>query len=214
MVRIIVADDHYVVRQGVRALLETQPDLEVVDEVGDGQQLLRSIESSRPDVVILDLMMPALSGLEVLPQLVRLCPDARVIIFSMYANEPYVMQALQEGAVGYVLKDASPDDLVRAVREVLAGRRFLSAPLSERAIEAYVSGAGDSEDPYENLTAREREVLRLAAEGLPSTGIAERLFISPRTVQVHRTNLTRKLGLRTQTDLVRFAIKRGILSLE
>ena len=158
--------------------------------------------------------MPDLNGLEALPQLVRLCPDTRVIIFSMYANEPYVMQALQEGAAGYVLKDAPPDDLMRAVRQVLDGRRFLSAPLSEQAIEAYINSSGKGEDPYKGLTAREREVLRLVAEGFSNTQVAEHLFISPRTVQVHRTNLTRKLGLRTQTDLIRFAIKRGILPLE
>jgi DNA-binding NarL/FixJ family response regulator len=133
----------------------------------------------------------------------------------MHANEPYVLEALKNGASGYVLKDSSGTDLVHAVRQVMLGQRYLSPPLSERAVEAYMQKSVETSlDPYEALTDREREVLQLAAEGLSNPEIASRLSISPRTVETHRANLMRKLGLKTQTDLIRYALRRGILPME
>jgi DNA-binding NarL/FixJ family response regulator len=158
------------------------------------------------------MMMPGLNGLEVTRQVTKSVPKTRVIILSMYANDAYVFESLRNGASGYVLKDSQPSDLIEAVREVAAGRRYLSPPLSERALELYerkVESAPD--DPYELLTTREREVLQMVAEGRTSVEIANRLFISPRTAEGHRANLMRKLGLQNHTDLVRFALKRGIL---
>ena len=209
---ILLADDHPIVRHGLRTLLEAEPDFHIAGETDDGLETVRLVEHLQPDVLVLDLMMPSLNGLEVTRQVCRRVPKTRVIILSMHANEAYVLEALRHGAMGYVLKETSAAALVRAVREVVAGRRYLSAPLSERAIEAYIQKASEGIlDPYETLTTREREVLHLAAEGHTNAEIAARLTISPRTVEVHRANMMRKLGLRTQTDLIRYALRRGIL---
>jgi len=215
-IKIVLADDHRVVREGFRALLAGQKDFQIVAETGDGLEAIRLVEKHQPDVLLIDLMMPGLGGLEVTRQLTQRKSPVRVVVLSMHANEAYVIEALKNGAVGYVLKDASSADLVRAVREAVAGRRYLSPPLSEKSIEAYAQKARTSEtlDPYQTLTTREREVLQLSAEGHTNPQIAARLFISPRTVETHRSNLMHKLALRTHTDLIRYALKRGIVSIE
>ena len=214
-VSILLADDHQVVRQGLRALLEAEPDFRVVGEAADGLEATRLVERLHPDVAVVDLIMPGLGGLEVTRQITTRVPETRVVVLSMHANEAYVLEALRNGAAAYVLKDSSAAELVEAVRAVVAGRHYLSAPLSERAIDTYRQGAKKATlDIYETLTMREREVLHLAAEGHSGPEIASRLSISPRTVETHRANLMRKLGLQTQTDLVRYALRRGILSIE
>ena len=165
-------------------------------------------------VLVVDLMMPGLSGLEVTRQVRQRSPRTHIVILSMYSNEAYVLEALRNGAAAYVLKDSTAADLVHAVREVVAGRRYLSPPLSERAIETYTEKAKSTlMDPYETLTTRERQVLHLAAEGCTNAEIGDRLSISPRTVETHRANLMRKLGLESQTDLIRYALRRGIIPL-
>ena len=215
MTTIVLADDHHIVRQGLRVLLEGQPDFQLVGEAGDGLEAVQLTERLKPDVLIIDLMMPSLNGLEATRQVSQRSPHTRVVILSMHANEAYVLEALRNGAAGYVLKDSSAADLVHAVREVVAGRRYLSSPLSERAIAAYIQKASDvALDPYEMLTNREREVLHLAAEGYTNAEIADQLSISPRTAETHRANLMHKLGLRTHTDLIRYALRRGILPME
>lgn len=215
MTTILLADDHHVVRQGLRALLEGEPGFSIVGEASDGLEAADLVERLKPDILIVDLMMPGLNGLEVTRQVGRRSPDTRVILLSMHANEAYVLEALRNGATAYVLKDCTAAELVSAVREVEAGRRYLSPPLSERAIESYLQKAEAATlDIYNTLTAREREVLQLAAEGHSNSDISARLFISPRTVEIHRANLMRKLGLRNQTDLIRFALRRGIVPLE
>lgn len=212
---IVLADDHHVVRQGLRAVLEAEPEFSVVAEAADGLDALRQVGELRPHVLIVDLMMPGLGGLEVTRQARKCSPHTHVVVLSMHGSEAYVLEALRNGAAAYVLKNASTADLVQAVYEVTSGRRYLSPPLSERAIEAYVERAHTSlADPYESLTAREREVLHLAAEGNSHARVAARLGISPRTAEVHRANLMRKLNLHCQTDLIRFAIQRGIVQLE
>ncbi|MBL8172938.1 MAG: response regulator transcription factor, partial [Acidobacteria bacterium] len=188
---------------------------ELVGEAGDGLEAVRLAERLKPDVLITDVMMPGLNGLEVARQVSKSLPRTRIIILSMYTNDAYVFEALKNGALGYVLKDSQAADLIQAVREVAAGRRYLSPPLSERALELYMRQVESvPEDPYELLTDREREVLQLVAEGRTSAEIAERLFISPRTAEGHRANLMRKLNLQTQADLIRFAVKRGIVPLD
>lgn len=210
--RIVLADDHHVVREGLRALLEAEPDLTVAGEAADGLTTVHLVERVKPDVLVVDVMMPALNGLEVTRQVVRRSPDTRVIVLSMYSDESYVMEALKNGAAAYVLKSSTRSDLVQAIREVMAGERYLSAPLSARAVEAYVERAKGTEvGAYDTLTSREREVLQLAAEGHTNAEIAARLSISSRTVETHRSAVMRKLGLRRQTDLVRYALRRGIL---
>ena len=215
MISIVLADDHHVVRYGLRLLLELEPDFSIVGEAGDGLTAVQMAERLRPDVLVVDLMMPGLSGLEVARQVSQRCPRTRVAILSIHANEAYVLEALRYGAAAYVLKDASPDDFVQAVREVAAGRRYLSAPFSERAIDAYVAKARSRRlDVYDTLTTREREVLHLAAEGRTAPQIASLLCISPRTAETHRANMMHKLGLRSRSDLIRYALRRGILPLE
>ena len=215
MPTIVLADDHVVVRQGLKALLEAEAGLRVVGEAADGMEAVHMVERLSPDVLVTDLMMPSLNGLEVTRQTRKRSPQTRIVILSMYSNEAYVVEALRGGAMAYVLKDSSAADLVQAVREVTVGHRYLSPPLSERAIEAYTRLAEASNlDTFDMLGSREREVLHLAAEGLSNTEIAARLSISPRTAETHRANLKRKLGLRGQADLVRYAVTRGILPMQ
>ncbi len=212
---IVLADDHQVVRHGLRVLLEAEPDFRIVGEAGDGLETLEALERLQPDILILDLMMPGMNGLEVARQAGKCSPRTNIVVLSMHTNEAYVVEALRAGARAYVLKSATSDELVRAIREAVAGRRYLSAPLSEHAIEVYTRKAEAAVvDPHEMLTDRERTVLQLTAEGYTSAEIAAKLCISPRTAETHRSNLMRKLSLRTQSDLIRYAIRRGILPME
>jgi DNA-binding NarL/FixJ family response regulator len=215
MTTIVLADDHQLVRQGLRALLEVESDLRVIGEAGDGLEAVRLVERLNPNVVVLDLMMPGINGLEVTRQLKKNSFQTGIVILSMYADEAYVLEALGNGASAYVLKDSNASDLVHAVREVAAGRRYLSPPLSDRAIEVYQETArATAIDRYETLTTREREVLHLSAEGCTSSEIASRLGISARTAETHRTHLMSKLGLHTQVELIRYALRRGIIQLD
>jgi two-component system, NarL family, response regulator NreC len=209
---IVLADDHHVVRQGLRALLESEPDFSLVGEAGDGLEAVRLAERLKPNVLIVDLMMPGINGLEVTRQVIDNALQTRVLVLSMHANDAYVLEALKNGATGYLLKNSAASDLVQAVRDVAAGHRHLSPSISERAIDLLVQKTQASTlDVYETLTTREREVLQLAAEGNPNAEIGDRLFISSRTVETHRANLMRKLGLENHTELVLFAVRRGII---
>lgn len=211
-ITIVLADDHRVVREGLRALLEAESDLSVIGDAGDGLSAIRLVNRVKPDVLLLDLMMPGLNGQEVTRQVRKSSPKTHVIVLSMHSSEPYVMEVLRNGAAGYVLKDASYTDLIRAIREVMAGWRYLSPPLSELAIDAYQEKAKAAvSDRYDMLTTREREVLQLAAEGHSNNEIAQRLGISPRTAETHRANLMRKLHVQTYTELIKYAIGRGIV---
>ena len=215
MTTIVLADDHQLVRQGLRALLEVESDLRVIGEAGDGLEAVRLVERLNPNVLVLDLMMPGINGLEVTRQIKKVSFQTGIVILSMYAEEAYVLEALGNGASAYVLKDSNASDLVHAVREVAAGRRYLSPPLSDRAIEVYQETAKATViDRYETLTTREREVLHLSAEGCTSSEIASRLGISARTAETHRTHLMSKLGLHTQVELIRYALRRGIIQLD
>ena len=186
-ITIVLADDHPVVRRGMRALLESEPDISVVGETGDGLETVRLVERLQPDVLILDLMMPGLSGLEALRIIRQRSPRTCVLVLSMHNTSAFVAESLRNGATGYVLKGSEEETLVHAVREVAAGRRFLSPPVTERAIDAYIDQAKSAKlDPHETLTTREREVLQLTAEGRSGVDIAARLHISPRTVENHR----------------------------
>jgi len=212
MITVLLADDHTVVRQGLRALIDSQEDFHVVGEASNGQEALEMIRQLKPQVSVLDLMMPGMNGLEVTRQVWRM---TQVLILSMHANEAYVIEALRKGASGYVLKDATATELIQAIRVVVSGQRYLGSPFSDRAIAAYIERVKTgSLDPYDTLTTREREILQLVAEGHNSTVIAERLSISPRTVEAHRASLNRKLDLHSHADLIRLAVKKGLLPLE
>jgi two-component system response regulator NreC len=210
-VTIFLAEDHAILRHGLRALLEREPGFVVVGEAADGLRVADEAERLKPNVLIVDIVMPGLGGLDVAREVARRSPRTRVIILSMHANEAFVVQALRNGAAAYVLKQRSAAELIVAIHDVVAGRRYLSPPLSDKAIDAYTVAQGDVTDPYEMLTRREREVLHLAAEGLTNPAIAGRLGISSRTVETHHANIMRKLGLGTRRDLIVFAVRRGLV---
>lgn len=214
-ISIMLADDHPVVQRGLRTVLEEQADVTVVGMAADGLETVRMAERLKPDVLVLDLMMPGLSGLEVLRILHDRLPQTRVVILSMYSTSAFIAQALQAGAAGFVLKGCSEEKLVRAVREAAAGRRYLSPPVNEIALDAYIEQARTSTfDPHDTLTPRQREVLQMTAEGKTMAEIAGRLNISPRTVENHRSSIMAKLGLQNQTELIRHAIRHGLLAPE
>src|SRR4051794_37051068 len=195
MVTVVIADDHPIVRKGLRAVLDAEPDFTVIGEAEDGIKALEVAERLKPDVLVADVMMPGLNGLEVARQVVQRMPHTRVVMLSMHDNEPYVLEALRNGASGYVIKATSTEHIAEALREVMSGHRYLSPPITERAIQFYIEQTSQSAqvlDRYDMLTNREREVFHLAAEGLSNPEIGERLHISPRTAETHRTNLMRK----------------------
>ena len=216
MIKIVLADDHTIVRQGLRALLDAEADFSIIGEASTGLEAVKLVDKLRPDILVTDMVMPELNGMEVTRQAIQYSPATRVIILSMHHNEAYVLQALRNGASGYVIKESSLEELVQAIRVVLEGKRYLSEPISERVIELYVEREKETslEDPYELLTNREREILQMVAEGLSSSKIADRLTISTRTVETHRANLMRKLNLKNQTELIRFALQHGILPMD
>jgi two-component system, NarL family, response regulator NreC len=211
-ISVVLADDHPLVRRGLRGALETDPEFAIAAETGDGLEAVRLAERLQPDVLVLDLMMPGLGGLDVLPIVRQRSPRTRVVVLSMYANEDFVLQALRNGAIAYVLKGCDPALAVEAVRAAAAGRRYLGPGVSERAFDAYQEKAESGPpDPHDLLTPRERQALQLAAEGHSNAEVAARLSISTRTAEMHRANALRKLGLRSQADLIRYAIRRGMI---
>jgi len=209
-ISIVLADDHVVVSEGLRMLLDAEPGFSVVGVAKDGLEALRLVEKLLPRILLVDLAMPNLNGLEVARQVIKRHPQVSVIVLSMHANEAYVLEALRNGVSGYVLKDASFNEVIKGIREVAAGRRFLSAAFSQERIDNYLQKAVPP-DPYESLTSREREILQMTAESQSSASIGRRLYISPRTVEIHRQNAMRKLGLKSQSELIRYALKKGIL---
>jgi DNA-binding NarL/FixJ family response regulator len=212
---VLLAEDHPVVREGLRAMLEAEGDFQVVGQTGNSSEVGGMVAELHPDVLVLDLIMPGIGGLNALRELARRRLSTRVVVLSMYANEAYVLEALQSGAGAYVLKQSEAAELVRGIREVAKGRRYLSPPLSQRAVEAYAKRAkGTIATKEAELTAREKEVLMLVGQGFTSAQIGERLFISVRTVESHRSNLTKKLGLHSQAEMVRTALRRELTPLD
>ncbi|MCW5556535.1 MAG: response regulator transcription factor [Verrucomicrobiae bacterium] len=213
MITVVLAEDHHIVRQGLKALLSGAKDFRLLGEAGDGLEAVALVARFKPNVLVLDLMIPRLHGLEVVRRVHEETPATHVIVLSAHADEHYVVEALRSGALGYVLKDCTTSNLVEAIQTVAAGKRYLSTVLAERAMEAFFQNPGQPGlDRYETLTDRERLILQLAAEGSSNPEIARKLFISPRTAESHRANLMRKLGLRSQTDLVRYAIRKQIIT--
>ncbi len=210
-IRILLADDHEVVRKGLHPVIEAEDDLEIVAEASNGVEVTEQVSEKRPDLVILDLFMPH-GGNSLIKELSTNYPESRIIVFSFYDNEAYVLGALENGARGYVLKESSTDELLRAIREVHAGRRYLDNRLSQIAIDAFVQNVQREPDLYNRLTPREKEVLQLVTNGLSNAEIAEKLFVSRRTVEIHRANLNRKLGLQPQyVQLMRYARELGLV---
>jgi DNA-binding NarL/FixJ family response regulator len=211
MIRILIADDHEVVAEGLKQLIEAQSDMQVVAIVGDGREAVRQVGELDPDVVIMDLSMPELNGADATRVILEQSAGRKVIVLSMYADHEYVRRALQSGALGYVVKRSAAKDVVEAIRSVHAGERYIS-PMVADAVSA--DAPAGKEDRLARLSTREREVLQLLAEGRTGTEIAQRLSLSPKTVETYRARLVEKLGIRDVAGLVRFAIQRGIISLD
>jgi DNA-binding NarL/FixJ family response regulator len=214
--KVLLVDDHTVVRQGLKALFADEPDIEIVGEADNGREALARIEDLQPDIVLMDISMPGLNGIEATRQIRQSYPAVKVVILSMYANEEYVFQVLRAGASGYVLKQSDSMEVLAAIRAALAGGSFLSPPISRTVIEDYVQRAearGRGGD-LDLLTAREREVLQLLAEGLSNREIAEQLNISIKTVETHRSNMMSKLDVKSKTELVKYALRKGWAALD
>lgn len=210
-VKVALIDDHPIVRQGLRNLLQTEPSFQVVAEADDGITGLDLVQRVRPDVLIVDLMMPGLNGLDLIKQVLKHLPRLRIVVLSMQSADSYVVEALNSGAAGYVLKETGPSEIIHAIKTVVAGERYLSPKLAQRVVDSS-TGRKRITDPYDSLTPREREILHLIVEGNTSAQIASRLVLSPRTVELHRSRIMKKLDLHNQTDIFRYALERGILS--
>jgi two-component system response regulator NreC len=211
----LLADDHIIVLQGVKALLESEPDFRIVGEASSGEEAIEKSDKLKPDVLVLDLGMPDIQGREIVRQIHANHPKTRIVILSMHSKEAYVADALNSGAIGYVLKGSQSEDLVQAIRLAVKGIRYLSPPLSEQSIDDYVQKTADQTlDLYETLTNRERQILFLAASGRSNNSAARQLSISPRTVEVHRAKVMSKLGLHNQAELILFAVQHGIITVE
>jgi DNA-binding NarL/FixJ family response regulator len=216
MTKVLLVDDHTLFREGIRALLSAEPDIEVVGEAADGKQAIELAEKVSPDIVVMDLVMPGMNGMQAAQQLHDTHPDIKILILSMYDDDEYIYQILRAGASGYVLKRAASDDLLRAIREVESGGSALHPAVAAKLLKDYVrkSRSTEQKDAGSILTARESEVLKLVAEGYTNQQIADMLGLGRKTVDTHRTNIMRKLDLHDVTALVKYALKQGLINLE
>jgi two-component system response regulator NreC len=206
-IRILLADDHGVVRQGFRLILNQEPDMEVIGEAGDGVETVRLVLQHKPTLAIMDIAMPRINGVEATRRIIEAWPEAKILILSMHKDAVYVRETLRAGAKGYLLKESIDQDLLRAVRAVAQGDSFLSPEVSTTVVQEYQQVA----DPFDQLTAREREVLQMLAEGKVAKEIAGKLDISVYTVDAHRGRIMKKLSLKSSTEIVRFAMRKGLI---
>lgn len=215
-IRVILAEDHTIVRQGLRALLEQSDDIEVIAEAEDGREAVNKTEQLKPDIVLMDISMPILNGIEATRQIKKKFPDIKVLILTMHTTEEYISQILHAGASGYLVKKSAHHELLSAIKAIQKGSSYLSPLVSKKVIDEYLQKTQDDikQDRYEKLTTREREVLQLIAEGKANKEIAELLFLSVKTVETHKAHLMEKLNLHTTTDLIKYAIQKGIINTE
>ena len=216
-IRIVLVDDHAVIRQALRMLLESQNELEVVADVENGREAVQVVEKLQPDVVLMDVVMPGLNGLEATRQIRRSCPSTRVVMLSGFVDEDQLLDSIRSGASGYIIKKSDVSELVLAIQTVHRGNSYFSSALSEGfdlAEVLYQAKRSDQRNGVEALTSREREVLQLIAEGYTNQGIANELYISVKTVEAHKAHIMTKLHARNRTDLIRYAIRKGIVRLE
>jgi len=208
---VLVADDHGIVREGLRRLLEAEDDLQVVGEARDGREVLQQVEELKPEIVVLDISMPRLGGLETLERLRSNHPDVKVILLSVHGDAPFIQSAISLGADGYVLKNGRAAEIVTAIRAVTRGGSYFSPVVAREIVEQLRTPQGRIQEPFSVLSTREREVLHLIAEGMSAKEVASELSISTKTVEAHRTSLMRKLGVRKATELVRYALRHGLI---
>ena len=214
-IAVLVADDHTIVRKGICSLIDGKADIQVRGEAEDGREAIEKVEALSPDVVLMDITMPRLNGLEATRQIKKMFPQVKVLALTMYTNEEYILQILQAGASGNVIKQAAPAELISAIHAVYNGDSFLSPSISKTIIDEYLKHSAPSlPAEHEKLTDREREVLQLIAEGYSNREIADKLQVSIKTVSVHRTNLMEKLEIHNVTDLVKYALRKGIITLD
>ena len=213
-IRVVLADDHVLIRAGLRALLHSLPNIEVAGEASDGHEAVEVVARIQPDVVLMDIGMSNLNGMEAANRITKQFPDVRVIMLSMHANEEYVGQALDAGATGYLLKGAEPAELELALKAVVRGETYLSPSISKQLVHDYLVHRKEKLGPVVDLTARQREVLQLIAEGSSTKDIAKKLTLSVKTVETHRSELMRRLDIHDVAGLVRYAIRRGLVSTE
>ena len=214
MIRILLADDHTVIRKGLRLLLESQPGFKVVAEASDGRETVALAESHAPNVIVLDVAMPNLNGIEAARQISARNAQSAIVILSMHSDESYVLRALKAGARAYLLKDSAEDDLINAVKAVNSGKAYFSPVISKMLVEDFMRQLHEREveDSYELLTSREREILQLLAEGKTNKEIATVLNLSPHTVETHRGNILQKLNLHSVPELILYAVRKGVIS--
>ena len=214
-IRLLVADDHKIFRQGIKMLLEEESDLQVVGEASDGRDAVKKATELKPDVILMDIAMANLNGLEATRQIKKQLPSAKVIMVTMHKNEEYVLQSFQAGASGFILKEGAVEELVSAIRSINSDKSFLSPSISKTLIDAYMRKmeTGKTETPFDLLTDREREVLQLIAEGYTNREVAKSLFISVKTVEAHRAHIMQKLNIHDIAKLVKYAIQKGLVDL-
>jgi DNA-binding NarL/FixJ family response regulator len=215
-ISVFLADDHPVVRNGLQLILQAEADIKVVGEAADGREAVRLAGKAAPDVVIMDIAMPGLNGIEATKKICAACPAARVLILSVHATAEHIYQALQAGAQGYLLKESAGEEVIKAVRALRKGQRYLSEKISEAVLNDYLQQRPreKKKSPLESLSEREREILQLTAEGKTSVDIARILFISPKTVETYRSRVMQKLGLSDHSALIKFAIQYGVTTVE
>ncbi len=213
MNRLVIAEDHAILREGLRSLLSSDPGLQVVAEARDGHEAIAVVEKHRPDLILLDLSMPRMNGMDAIGEISRRFPETRILVLTVHKTEEYIQAALQAGASGYVLKDAAYAELIHAIRSILDGKPFLSPEVSQKVIEGYLEGkkTGEVTTVWDTLTQREREILKMIAEGHKNKEIADFLCISPKTVEKHRANLMKKLDLHSASEMTVFAMRKGLI---
>jgi DNA-binding NarL/FixJ family response regulator len=214
--RIIIAEDHTILREGLRSLLSSSPDFEIVGEAEDGREAVRCVEKLKPDLILTDLSMPRMNGMDAICEIKRRSPETKILVLTVHKTEEYILAALQAGADGYLLKDSTHAELLMAVRHVLSGKHYISPGISDKVLEGYLEGRKTlkTRTSWETLTHREREILKLIAEGYKNKEIANDLCISVKTVEKHRANLMEKLNLHNVQALTAFAIEKGLISKE
>ncbi len=212
--RVLLGDDHTLMRQGLRKIMEERPEWEVVAEVGDGREAVKKCQALKPDVAVLDVAMPLLNGIDATQQIAKKVPETRVLVLSMHSDEAYVTRALQAGATGYMLKDSAGKDLLKGIASVAAGQAYFSPAIARLMLDDYVRRVSGTDviDRYETLSAREREIFQLIAEARTNKEVAELLEISPATVETHRARILQKLDIHNTAELVLYAVRRGVIS--